>query len=157
MPPVSVTMHAWKSALPACAPELEDEADEEVDEPVELDELLLAVDFEPQPAAARATTAAVAAILVMLVVRTAPPPVGFEFTATMWTTVDSVSRPYLLVSQFSACGATSQYTCDPGTCELFRHDRTTLPGDYGAHAPTSGKARERDITGSMARGAGLRC
>ncbi|WP_223297447.1 hypothetical protein [Catenulispora acidiphila] len=99
-----MTMHARKLAFEA-EPEVDDEedADEEDDVPVELDELEAAgVDFEPQPAAARATTAAAAAILVMLVVRTAPPPEVFENTATMWTTVDSVSRPYLLVSQFSA-------------------------------------------------------
>jgi hypothetical protein len=147
MPPVSVTMHAWKSAFevePLDEDVDEDEAED--DEPVELDELEAAgVDFEPQPAAARATTAAVVAILVMLVVRTAPPPDLFDNTATMWTTVDSVSRPSLLVSQFSACGATSQYTCDPGTCDRFRHDRTTPPGDYGAHAPRIDKSRERDL------------
>ncbi|GAA1972757.1 hypothetical protein GCM10009838_35550 [Catenulispora subtropica] len=121
MPPVSVTMHAEKFAFEV-PPELDDvadEADEEAElgaEPVELDEPEAAgVDFEPQPAAARATTAAAEAILVMLVVRTAPPPDLFDNTATMWTTVDSVSRRDLPVSQFSGCGATSQYTCDPGT------------------------------------------
>jgi hypothetical protein len=73
MPPVSVTMQAWKLAFEAePLDEAEDEpAAEDVEE--ELDELE-AVDFEPQPAAARATTAAAAAILVMWVVRTATPP-----------------------------------------------------------------------------------
>jgi hypothetical protein len=72
-------MHAEKFAVEA-PPELEaDEADDEEAEPgaepVELDVPEAAgVDFEPQPAAARATTAAAEAILVMLVVRTAPPP-----------------------------------------------------------------------------------
>jgi len=133
-------MHARKLAFEADPPDDEDEDDDaEVDELDELDELDEAVDFEPQPAAARATTAAVAAILVMLVVRTAPPPDLFDKTATMWTTVDSVSRRVPVVSQFSGCGATSQYTCDPGTGDRFRQHRTTPPDVYGAHAPRSGE------------------
>jgi len=149
-------MHAEKLAFEA-PDELDDgEADDEEDEPdadddpEELDVPEAAgVDFDPQPAAARATTAAAAAILVMLVVRTAPPPDPLrehsENTATMWTTVDSVCRRDLSVSQFSACGATSQYTCDPGNRDHFRHDHTTLPRYYGAQAILTGEGPEKDI------------
>jgi hypothetical protein len=71
-------MHARKLAFEDPPDDEDEDDDAEVDEPVVLGEPDEAVDFEPQPAAARATTAAVAAILVMLVVRTAPPPDLFD-------------------------------------------------------------------------------
>src|SRR5712671_3832903 len=89
------------------------EDDEDVDaDGAELDvELLfgppgvtgLAVDFEPQPAAASATTAAPAAKRVFVVVRTRLP---------LHSHYVDIRQRSLSASQFTASAPTSQYICD---------------------------------------------